>query len=267
MGTKTVSLPNLHKNIGSEDPEPAQKKNTKTRGVCLAGGPRDPILLPPISEKGQQDTVRQQNNVRMANGSVRYIEECESHQKLPIPMPFVTMSQVRRFDVSGQDLLDADLLSIIPLLDTRDLDAVRLNNNSLLTDRSLVPFLTQLSTVATNLQSISLSHCMKAGRASQEMIISMVKNAPALRRLDLSRVSLVMQFQASLCEAIGRHPKLESVSLAETGLKNQFVTSKCITALFGSKTVDSFDLSWNCFSGERSHAWASSWRLTTWCES
>lgn len=73
---------------------------------------------------------------------------------------------------------------------------------------------------------------MKAGRATQELLISLMRSTPSLSRIDLSRMTILTQYQVSLCEAIGRHPRLQSVCLAETGLKNEYITYKCIEALF-----------------------------------
>eukprot|EP00930_Biecheleria_cincta_P027783 TRINITY_DN19443_c0_g1_i2.p1 TRINITY_DN19443_c0_g1~~TRINITY_DN19443_c0_g1_i2.p1 ORF type:complete len:1521 (-),score=320.87 TRINITY_DN19443_c0_g1_i2:83-4645(-) len=80
-----------------------------------------------------------------------------------------------------------------------------------------------------------------------------------LRSLDLGSVALSVRHQLSLCQAIGSHPALRDVSLADTGLGGGVAcnaedgddpTRQCIVELLSNAHLQKLDLSWNCFTQE-----------------
>merc|ERR1719382_1715603 len=81
-------------------------------------------------------------------------------------------------------------------------------------------------------------------------MVKMLKTGGALQHLDLSGVPISMRFQLPLCKAIGRHERIESIGLAETGFTTNGVTIQCLSELLKSKTLARLDLSWNSFDGQ-----------------
>jgi hypothetical protein len=182
----------------------------------------------------------------------RYVQECDLLQRVPIPLPYIT-GHSRRFEASGRDLVNKELLTIAGMMSSdMELEVADLSSNSLLTDVGLVPFLEKLSRrpMVTGLQKLLLSNCVRAGGETMEGIMRLLASASCLKVLDLSRVPLSTRLQGPLCRAIGEHNFLESVNLSDTNISSTFVTKQCVTDLLSSTCIKQLDLGWNCFSAE-----------------
>jgi len=226
MGERTASAPNLQ--LRSRSKGGAESRPS-------SGGNRMRVELPPIS-----------------NSRHRYLQECETRKKIPTPLPFIT-GHSNKFSAEGRDLVDNELLAMASMLQEMNcVEEVNLHDNSLLTDRSLTPFLRQLGDepIVTTLQRLNLGRCLRAGPASHEATLRVLKGGGGLRHLSLSQVPIATRLQLPLCQAIGRHPSLLTVNLVETGLGSSYVADQCLGSLIGSRTITTLDIGWNTLKGD-----------------
>ncbi|CAK9011889.1 unnamed protein product [Durusdinium trenchii] len=180
----------------------------------------------------------------------KYLQACQLHATVPDTLDFNTglsdkLSAPRRY------ICDADLLAVAGMLPARDhVDAVDLQENSNLTDLSLVPLLEQFVKVdrlAEGLRRLNLKYCKGINWLGQETLLRLMSSAKNLRELDLSGVPIGMRVQRRLCVAVGDHPHLMSIGLARVGLGGHMLTKDCLHSLLGSQSNQRLDLSWNVF--------------------
>ncbi|CAE8610347.1 unnamed protein product [Polarella glacialis] len=202
------------------------------------------LLLPAVANRGFADKMLKP----IMAGRLLYLEECERHHMNPTPSTFAT-GHSSLLEVSNKFMTDAELIALTKMLSDRPLEVANLENNSLLTDKALVPFLNELHEFpgCDKLHLLNLGHCESAGPPTAEAVIQLVNRASNLRTLDLSSVLLATRLQLQLCHAIGEHPALQTVSLVETGLGSTCITMDCVNKVLSSKHIEILDLSWNCF--------------------
>jgi len=238
---KSVSLPSITKAGATAS---RANKQLKSAGALAAAKAQR-------ASSGPGDEAEEM--LPMLAGRRKYLGDCEAPRNVPLPLPFFTGHS---FCLHGQgyDLKDSELLAMVGSLSKLNrVDEVNLSGNGLLTDRSLVPLLQQLDgseTVLASLRRLCLASCLRMSAASQRASVSLLKKAEGLRLLDLSHVQLSMQCQLPLCEAIGRHPNLRNVNMADTGLGGTCLSQECVSRLINGRKVESLDLSWNSFSTE-----------------
>lgn len=118
--------------------------------------------------------------------------------------------------------------------------------------------------ICSQLQRLSLRKCPSMVQDGAMNSLLLLLSQPdqglrSLRCLDLGGVILSVRHQLSLCQAIGSHPTLKDVSLADTGLGGGVAcnaddgddpTRQCIVELLGNAHLQKLDLSWNCFTQE-----------------
>lgn len=182
----------------------------------------------------------------------RYLRACERHGIVPMITPFVT-GHSPKFAAAGQALSEGDLRAITSVIRGLDcIEEIDLEDCALLTDRALAFFLSKcVGHAATkHLVRLSLRRCCKAGQATLTSVMELLsgtQGAAHLRQLDLSCILLRAGHHIELCKALREHPRLLTVCLADTGLGTFTGEESCVTALLGSDTIESLDLSWNSF--------------------
>lgn len=179
-----------------------------------------------------------------------YLKACEKYGTMPDMLDFNT-GLSDKFHAPRRYLCDANLLAVAGMLPARDhVEEVNLQENSNLTDVSLVPFLEQfikIGRLADGLKKLNLKYCKGLAWLGQETLLRLVSSAKNLRELDLSGVQIGMRAQSRLCEAVGDHPHLLSTGLSRVGLGGHCLTKVCLHALLGSGTNKKLNLSWNVF--------------------
>lgn len=229
---------------------------------CLVGGRPSPShhqmtssscgLRPCSPGEGEVETKAKSHGLPPIHGGRRrYLQECDARQNVPNPLAFAT-GHSDRLTASGRALADCDLLAVAGMLPGLErVKEVSLHDNALLTDLGLAPFLRRLSELPSlqQVREIDLGGCTRAGLATQTCAVQLVQIAKGLQKLDLSSMQLATRFQLPLCEAIGGHPSLEKVRLADTGIGGPRAR-ECVDALLRSAKVHTLDLGWNCFPAE-----------------
>eukprot|EP00927_Polykrikos_kofoidii_P030640 TRINITY_DN2636_c1_g1_i1.p1 TRINITY_DN2636_c1_g1~~TRINITY_DN2636_c1_g1_i1.p1 ORF type:complete len:1333 (-),score=203.37 TRINITY_DN2636_c1_g1_i1:459-4457(-) len=180
-----------------------------------------------------------------------YLQECDSNGVIPKPCPFVT-GHSESLNAGGRDLVDSDMQAITALLPDRvGVEYVNLQDNALLTDKSLAPFLRRLKKERPqSLRRLNLSGCAKIALSTLNECVQLLQVSSNLVQLRISRVHIGTRFQLPLCAAIGSHTSLKDVSIAETGLGSSVLSKQCMTHLLDSGTVHTLDLGWNCFDAD-----------------
>lgn len=184
--------------------------------------------------------------------SQKYLKECDIRRTVPTPLSFTT-GHSTKLEAVGRDLVDAELLAMISTLPEAEcVDVVDLQSNQRLTDRSLAPLLRAFAKepLADSLARLNMARCVRAGAKTLEALSQMLQASTSLRVLDISRISVSTKIQRSLCKAIGDHPHLHEANLADTGLGGTYITKECITNLLASRSIETFNLGWNCFNAE-----------------
>jgi len=143
------------------------------------------------------------------------------------------------------------------ILTLNDLQEVDLEENILLTEQSLVPFLQQLAVIKArqHLQKLSLKKSLQKASPSgvHEVILQVVNLVdnnllPRLQHLDLSSVPMPMKSHLALCKAVRDHPTLKSLGLADVRLGyNHPNINDCINFICQSPALEQLDLGWNPF--------------------
>jgi len=246
MGKKTISLPSL----------------TGEKGSTAIGAARDLSCLRDLRIKVKQQDNNNNNRPRIQQKDLelpplgapdgsrhRYLKECDKRAIIPTPLPFVT-GHSQFLDAAGKDLNDNDLQAIAAMLpESEGVARADLTGNSLLTDKAMAPFLRRLSRepTATTLKLLSLDSCRKASLTTLNETVQLIQVAENLSILHLGRINIGTRFQLPVCTAIGKHPTLTEVSLADTGLGATPSARNCCSMLLSSGTIQTLDLGWNCF--------------------
>eukprot|EP00927_Polykrikos_kofoidii_P035605 TRINITY_DN30169_c0_g1_i1.p1 TRINITY_DN30169_c0_g1~~TRINITY_DN30169_c0_g1_i1.p1 ORF type:complete len:1479 (-),score=279.44 TRINITY_DN30169_c0_g1_i1:135-4571(-) len=183
----------------------------------------------------------------------RYLRACDEDSTVPMPTPFVTgLSPFLK--ASGQGLRDEDLTAISATAKGMGLTEIDLAENCLLSDEAVARFLEVLFTPPTSqkLTRVSLRLCVGAGKRSLDtmgrLLLDRDYGLTALQILDLGGIPMTMKAHEPLCHAVANHSTLRTVSLVNTGLGNNGAARRIISELLGSQSINSLDLSWNCFS-------------------
>lgn len=240
---KSTSLPSLQ-------PKPVTTPHAKTRAAAAAQKQQQQQPSSP-SRKFGGDTLP----MIAAGASRNYLKECDLRRTVPTPLSFNTGHSTSVHAV-GRDLTDEELMAIVRTVSTSErVDAVELQGNLRLSDRSLVPLLQQFSCeeqLAESLQHLNVAGCVRVGPRTLQALGQLMDVTPSLRKLDISRVAISTRMQRGLYKAIGGHPHLSEVNLADTGLGSTMtmITKECITSLLGSRSIQSLNLGWNCFNAE-----------------
>jgi len=151
---------------------------------------------------------------------------------------------------SGRNLVDSELLAMAGMLqEAAHVEEVDLHDNSLLTDRSLEPFLQQLAqeSAGASLRRLDIGRCVRAGLGALDATARLLTSLEGLQCLNLSHVPMATRYQLALCEAVGGHPNISTVNFADTGLGGTYFAKQCIKSILVSKSLRTLDLSWNCF--------------------
>ncbi|CAK0840119.1 unnamed protein product, partial [Prorocentrum cordatum] len=179
----------------------------------------------------------------------RYLTDCDAKGNVPVPLRCMT-GHSKTVAAAGEDLMDSDVLALAGAMQEMEaMEEVDLSNNRMLTDTSLGPLLRQLcmEPLAKTVRKLMLANCTRAGVVAIGSLVKLVDSASMLVHLDLSHVAISTKLQLPLCTAIGYHPRLQTVSLAESGFREKSVCAQCMAALLDSGSVSTLDLSWNCF--------------------
>ncbi|CAE7751577.1 TONSL [Symbiodinium pilosum] len=176
----------------------------------------------------------------------KYMQLCNIRGIRPVLHPLIT-GESSSFTMADENLGDADLLPLIPLLEELQLDAADLSGNRMLTDRSLVPLIRSLA------QSAFLRRlCFRSvlGPSSAALLSELLLSRTAFNKLvalDVSEVPLHRKSFQALAEAIAHHPTMLEVNLANTGFAPYATDGKiCMSWLMSCPRLQKLDLSWNC---------------------
>eukprot|EP00930_Biecheleria_cincta_P001820 TRINITY_DN102910_c0_g1_i1.p1 TRINITY_DN102910_c0_g1~~TRINITY_DN102910_c0_g1_i1.p1 ORF type:complete len:1547 (-),score=253.21 TRINITY_DN102910_c0_g1_i1:218-4858(-) len=203
--------------------------------------------LPPINQKGSFWDPQRESEGGYAPHITRYLETCADGNMIPELLPFVT-GHSPKLEANGRQLSDHDLLAINAVLNQiSGVSAVNLGNNGLLTDRSVVPFLSKMreQPLPAALVSMNFESCRMLGQPSMMMLAGLLEAqmASRLKILNINGIRLHTSVQLPLCQAIKEHAGLREVHMADTKISG----AECMEALFGNVTLESYDLAWNCF--------------------
>lgn len=194
----------------------------------------------------------------------RYLQVCYNNGVVPTPIPFVTGDSLR-LSAEGKALADKDLVAVAMMVrGMKKVEEVNLAGNTLLTERSLLPFVKTLfgKPASASLRRLDLSHCVHAGTCALQAgqstlhavasLLSAPDGAVKLRHLDLSHIPISIPCQVALCDAVRGHATLHSLNLADVGLGRTSNESakRCVGGIVGCKSLRVLDLGWNCFSSE-----------------
>jgi len=191
-----------------------------------------------------------------AKATKAYLRMCRAKGVIPTPVPFAT-GHSSTLDASGRTLVDDDLKAFVALIrKVHRLDAVDLDGNALLTDKSLVPLLRHLfgRPASDSCERLCLKGCTRASLGAIDEITSLLIDPQGLRRLlslDLSGVAVPTACQLSFCRAIGQHSSLRDVRLAETGLGRLHPAARlCVEEILQCPNLELLNISWNCFTAD-----------------
>ncbi|CAE8689480.1 unnamed protein product, partial [Polarella glacialis] len=250
-GLNSSSLPNLHGasvSCGSRT-----SKNLKAAALDCTPSSSESGKLPPLLAttfmEGWKKNEPKPSKEKSTSMS-RYMTACQHSGILPTPLEFLTGSSL--LNAENYALVDSDLLAVAAMLRMSEVHEVDLTGNTLLTDKAFVPFLAKLhrKPASVTLQRLSLRRCSHAGQGAIEQIVSLLSEPTGvtqLRHLDLSGVPISMRFHLSISKAVGEHPSLESLSLAETGMGSNPNARQCLDYILNSTSLKALDLGWNCF--------------------
>jgi len=190
--------------------------------------------------------------------TTRYLCSVQERGCLPKPWSFTTGHSLK-FAVGhgdSQSIFDSDLLSVVDMMATIEIQEIDLEGNLLLTEKALVKFAKTLADnpAAQSLQRLNLKRCINSGQLVTDIIIKMIADTSAgcynLKSLDLSGIPIGTRRFLPLCKAMGKHPMLETLMFADTGLGASADPAQCIDNILGSETITTLDIGWNCFSEE-----------------
>eukprot|EP00927_Polykrikos_kofoidii_P047541 TRINITY_DN41755_c0_g1_i1.p1 TRINITY_DN41755_c0_g1~~TRINITY_DN41755_c0_g1_i1.p1 ORF type:complete len:1453 (+),score=233.52 TRINITY_DN41755_c0_g1_i1:244-4602(+) len=237
------------------------------RSQSSAGSPKQLTRLPVEAEPMMEPPEKRLNEMPYNKwGGIRavkkaeeptnvYLQACDANWTLPSLMRFCTGDSTT-LDARGQALDDRNLQSVTQMIaGSRALDEVDLQGNSLLTERSLVPFLKELyGGPAVNLRFLGLSRCLRqTSRQGVQIVLDTLvdllsRGVEKLKHLDLSGIPIGMKGHLPLCQAIKYHNTLQTLVLSEVGLGRNAQVVDCLSLIMSSSSVDNLDLSWNSFS-------------------
>ncbi|CAJ1409660.1 unnamed protein product [Effrenium voratum] len=185
----------------------------------------------------------------------RYMTACERGNILPKPLDFIASGSAS-LNAANWGLADSDLIPVVTMFRSASfVQEVDLSANTLLTDKSLVPLLQKMmrNAACQGMARLKLRQCWRLGAPAVEAVIGLLSSCwglTGLKLLDFSGVLIPVRLQLDFCEAIGEHPNLTSVKLADTGLGSNPAARSCLEALFRCNTLTALDLSWNAFKDE-----------------
>jgi Ran GTPase-activating protein (RanGAP) involved in mRNA processing and transport len=169
---------------------------------------------------------------------------------LPKPMSFMT-GHSRSFEAPDEGLNDHDLQPVIDMMDDIPINNVNLEGNLLLSEKALVKFSHKLCDTPEALAHLNFKRCINAGALVADILIGLIANVTTgcnmLRFLDLSGIPIGSRRFLPLTKAVGKHPRLHEVRLADTGLGGDHVPTECIEHIVESQTIEILDVGWNCF--------------------
>lgn len=224
--------------------------------TSLGGG------LPP--GPGRRSLIEEAKAVRPPNRSSasqpkpatdKYLSACQKTGIVPTPFAFTT-GHTKVIDGKNKALLDLDLAALMCVVKATGIESVDLEGNCQLTDVALAKFVDSIvdQPKGTGLQLLSLKGCSRASMGTVKSIRRLLQEDSsnwALSRLDVSGIPMNVQIHTALCQAIGTHPFLKDVSLANTGFGQLSPkVNQCLDALFVSDSLETLNLSWSCFNGE-----------------
>ncbi|CAK9093257.1 unnamed protein product [Durusdinium trenchii] len=180
-----------------------------------------------------------------------YLQACESQKLLPRPSPIITGHSGC---LDGRSLDDGQLRACRAGLAEVSVEMVDLEGNSFLSDEAIGDFLASLGS-PPSLSSLRLKGCSGAGSHTASVMLQLMPDFNNLKTLDLSSIKLTMQAFSSMCSVIGKHPRIESLYLADLGIgaSGQAGSSSLVPsldALLSSRTLRELDLSWNLLDSE-----------------
>lgn len=191
--------------------------------------------------------------LRMEDTSCKqYLRACLQNNTIPRPYPFITGHSLK-LNAAGHVLSDKDLLDMTVALEGMHLEDIDLSDNTSLTEKSLLKFLSALSDgpTSSSLLRLSLKRCSHASKYSVlTKIIDLVGDDAGvqnLQHLDLTHVLMGLRCHLPFAKAVRDHQHLTSLNLSNTGLGiNQGPEAKeFIYNLLGSQSVKVLDLGWN----------------------
>lgn len=253
MANKTMSLPNLH---AARSPRRQPVGNFRFNDREESPGRRAPLppisksVAPPWRSKGPAALQRSEQSP-----TKKYLRACHSSAIVPRPMPFVT-GHSSKLKAVGQALADPDLDAVATMMQDMHIEEANLEGNGLLTEKSLVNFVEMLSQPlpSRSLRRLNLSRCSRAGQSVLDATVRLLSNpdggAIRLRHLNLSSVHIGVRCIVPISNAVRAHPALKSLRIADTGLGGTAVAKSCIGEILGSRTIETLDLGWNCFTEE-----------------
>jgi len=222
--------------------------------------PRRMTILPPIRKEHKSpwdsSTPSKSNAV---SPTQEYFNACEELGIVPILMPFVT-GHSTKLRASGQAMGDYDLLPVVAMISSMNqVDEVDLEDNVMLTDKSLIPLLSKLfgKPASQTLSKLSLHGCLRKAKGlgipkTVEVIVRLLtedNGIKYLQKLDLGGINMGMLSHVPLCQAIRHHAHLTEVRLADTNLGGA-VANQCVDELMMNGNLQTLDLGWNCFTSD-----------------
>lgn len=215
-----------------------------------------PAIVSPKKMPWQSEGCRQQSCKAKSPTEV-YLNACEEYGVVPGQMQFVC-GQSSKLLASDLGLGDHDVLPIVTMMASlKDVEEVDLSGNVNLTEKSLVPLLNCFfgTPTAKSLRALKLKQCLRlsvrsAIQNTMDIIVQMLTEEDGVRFLhgiDLSGIPMGTRSQFSLCQAIRQHAYLRVAHLSDIGLTGK-AAMKCIYELTNAATLETLDLSWNCFS-------------------
>mmetsp|Transcript_26615 Transcript_26615/g.88276 ORF Transcript_26615/g.88276 Transcript_26615/m.88276 type:complete len:1465 (-) Transcript_26615:97-4491(-) len=179
-------------------------------------------------------------------------KECDARHIAPMPIHFLTGNSQHLVAIN-KGLTDSDLIAMAAMVgDVPSVEEVNLYDNMLLTDKGMVQMMKHLSreSLQETLQVLNLGRCSRLGAYTLDAMVKMLKSGGSLLELNLSQVPIATRFQLPLCKALGNHPSIKTLNLAETGMQPHDMTVACLRELLASKTLASLDIGWNNFDGK-----------------
>lgn len=253
MGSKSTSLPSLHSKYGGlgkslvevdEDVEDFPFEATAESRV-------GPAMATTFTEVWKPAPPAQKS----AGPTSRYMTACERGGILPTPLDFITGGS-STLDAANWALADCDIIPVATMFrSVPEVKEVDLSQNTLLTDKSLVPLLQKMkrNPACATLTRLSLRQCVRLREKAIQEIINLVESSSGLSNLkilDVSGIPFPVRLQLDFCLALGEHSNLENLHLADVGLGSNPVAKQCLEALFRCNTLLALDLSWNAFGDE-----------------
>jgi len=203
--------------------------------------------LPPIHSKGSNWDPRREFTGGYASHILKYLKNCADERLLPELLPFVT-GHSSKLEASGRQLIDRDLQAISTVVDTvKDLSLVDLSDNTLLSDKSMVPLINGIMKQKgpATLLTLNLANCRAVGPPFHLKLAALLESqvAARLRVFNINGVHLSVSTKMPVCEAIKEHASLLEIHMADTRISG----TECMATLLGNNTIEVLDLGWNCF--------------------